>query len=102
MGKGGNDDRNGSFLAIKMKIHEFFFFHDSTSWTWKKKLNGAGGYAQIFYCYVNIHVVYLLLLLYCGALISKNTVQALKHPSADVVNLNVHKSDTTAYNKLCQ
>ena len=28
----------------------------------------------------------------------KNTVQALKHPSADAVTLNVHKFDTTASN----
>ena len=32
----------------------------------------------------------------------KDTVQALKHPSADVVTLSVHKSDTTASNTLCQ
>ena len=32
----------------------------------------------------------------------KNTLQALKHPSADAVTINVHKSDTTASNKLCQ
>ena len=30
----------------------------------------------------------------------KNTVQALKHPSADAVTLNVHKSDATASNTL--
>ena len=29
-------------------------------------------------------------------------VQALKYPSADAVILNVHKSDTTASNTLCQ
>ena len=32
----------------------------------------------------------------------KNTVQTLKHPSADAVTLYIHKSDTTAYNMLCQ
>ena len=34
--------------------------------------------------------------------IFKNTVQALKHPSADAMSQNVHKSDTTASNKFCQ
>ena len=32
----------------------------------------------------------------------KNTVKALKYPSADAVPQNVHKSDTTASNALCQ
>ena len=32
----------------------------------------------------------------------KNTVQAFKHPSADTVTQNVHKSDTTTSNTLCQ
>ena len=32
----------------------------------------------------------------------KDTVQALKHPLADELILNVHKSDKTAYNTLCQ
>ena len=30
----------------------------------------------------------------------ENTVQALKHPWADAVTQNVHKSDTTASNML--
>ena len=32
----------------------------------------------------------------------KYTVQALKHPSADAVTQNGHKSDTTAANTVCQ
>ena len=32
----------------------------------------------------------------------ENTVQALKHPSAEAVTLNSHKSDTTDSNTLCQ
>ena len=31
----------------------------------------------------------------------KDTVQALKYPSADAVTQNVHKTDTTASNALC-
>ena len=34
--------------------------------------------------------------------IKKNTVQALKYPSADAVTMNVHKSETSASNALCQ
>ena len=34
--------------------------------------------------------------------IYKNIVQALKHPSADAVTQNGHKSDTTAANTVCQ
>ena len=36
------------------------------------------------------------------SILNKNTVQALTHPSADVVTQNGHKFDTTAANKLCQ
>ena len=36
----------------------------------------------------------------CSTEMVKNTNQTLKHPSADAVTQNVHKSDITAFNTI--
>ena len=45
---GRTEGKNGSFLAVKMKIHQFFFFHVPLL------EREAGDYAQIYDCYVHI------------------------------------------------
>ena len=55
--QGCTECKNESFMAIRMRIHKNL----CSSLT-------PGGYAKIYDCYVHI-MVYLLLFLYCGALV---------------------------------
>ena len=61
---GHTEGKNGILIAIRMRIHQNFSSSMTDPHGLEKK-TGAGGYAQISDCYV----VYLLLLLYCGAIV---------------------------------
>ena len=50
------EGKNGSFMAIRMRIHQKFSSFMTPSWTLKK--TGAGGYAQISDCCVTYLLCY--------------------------------------------
>ena len=52
------EGKNGSFTAIRMRIHQNFSSSITPSWTWKEKKTGAGGYAQISDCCVTYLLCY--------------------------------------------
>ena len=66
--------KNGGFMAIRMRIHQNF----SSSMT-------TGGYAQISDSYV--HMVYLLLLLYSGALVGCPGVSKNKTLNSGIISI---------------
>ena len=62
---GRNEGKNGSFMAIRMRIHQKFSSSMTPSWTRPEAMPNL----LIVMCIYMHDMVYLLLLLYCGALV---------------------------------
>ena len=89
---GRTEGKNGSFMAIRMRIHQKLCSSLTSSWTLKKEIGGRRLCPNFWL--LCAYMVYLLLFLYCGALVGCPGVsenKTLNSGSTSVVFFSCYK-----------